>query len=66
VLTTISTIGLVAFGVTGGVIAHRALPTFRAMVAAITDPEERRDRCPACGGTDYFDGYGVCQECEIM
>lgn len=24
----------------------------------------KRDRCPECGGTDYFDGYGVCQLCE--
>lgn len=22
--------------------------------------------CPECGGTDHFDGFGVCQSCEIM
>lgn len=22
--------------------------------------------CPECGGTDCFNGYGVCMGCEIM
>lgn len=26
----------------------------------------KRDRCPKCGGTDYFNGYGTCQECDDL
>lgn len=29
-------------------------------------PGPKRSRCPECGGTDYFNGYGVCQECEEL
>jgi len=61
-----STILSIAFGLVGGFLAHRALPSLPAMGKAFVDRGPKRDRCPECGGTDYFNGYGTCQMCDAI
>ena len=58
--------GAIAFGAVGAFLAHKALPPIRTMLSLNTDQVPKRPDCPQCGGTDYFNGYGVCQRCEIF
>lgn len=37
-----------------------------ALVAFFFEPLPKRDRCPGCGGTDMFDGKGLCQYCDAI
>ncbi len=42
----------------------KVVAAFKAMIEIDRGP--KRDRCPECGGTDYFNGYGLCLPCEPM